>query len=136
MSNLKIMKSDLAKLQKEIEKKQLKIAQEQAKPKAEIITKALLNNKEICEKLNTYSRDEIKIISACIVKNFNGIVKLCSSEIEAQKQAKKQRAEQKNRTQNSAQNVATNSGQQTAQTYNNNANYYSNNNNGGTPYNG
>lgn len=136
MSNLKIMKSDLAKLQKEIEKKQLKIAQEQAKPKAELIAKSLLNNKEICEKLNTYSRDEIKIISACIVKNFNGIVKLCSSDIEAQKQAKKQRAEQKNSTQNSAQNVTQSNTQNSSQTYNNNANYYSNNGNGGTSYNG
>ena len=83
MSSVKDVRQQLAKMQREMEAKELELYRAQAQPLLDSFVDSLLNDKEICKKLKDYNKEEIRLIAAQFGKDFDRIVTECNADIEA-----------------------------------------------------
>ena len=95
MSSVKDVRQQLAKMQREMEAKELELYRAQAQPLLDSFVDLLLNDKELCKKLKDYNKEEIRLIAAQFGKDFDSIVTECSGEIEAARQKRAERAAKK-----------------------------------------
>lgn len=95
MSSVKDVRQQLAKMQREMEAKELELYRAQAQPLLDSFVDSLLNDKEICKKLKDYNKEEIRLIAAQFGKDFDRIVSECNADIEAARQKRAERAAKK-----------------------------------------
>lgn len=95
MSSVKDVRQQLAKMQREMEAKELELYRAQAQPLLDSFVDSLLNDKEICKKLKDYNKEEIRLIAAQFGKDFDRIVTECNADIEAARQKRAERAAKK-----------------------------------------
>lgn len=95
MSSVKDVRQQLAKMQREMEAKELELYRAQAQPLLDSFVDFLLNDKEICKKLKDYNKEEIRLIAAQFGKDFDRIVTECNADIEAARQKRAERAAKK-----------------------------------------
>lgn len=95
MSKVKDVRQQLAKMQREMEAKELELYRAQAQPLLDFFVDFLLNDKELCKKLKEYNKEEIRLIAAQFGKDFDRIVTECGDEIEAARQKRAERAAKK-----------------------------------------
>ena len=95
MSSVKDVRQQLAKMQREMEAKELELYRAQAQPLLDSFVDFLLNDKEICKKLKDYNIEEIRLIAAQFGKDFDRIVSECNTDIEVARQKRAERAAKK-----------------------------------------
>ncbi len=95
MSSVKDVRQQLAKMQREMEAKELELYRAQAQPLLDSFVDSLLNDKEICKKLKDYNKEEIRLIAAQFGKDFDRIVSECNTDIEVARQKRAERAAKK-----------------------------------------
>ena len=105
MSSVKDVRQQLAKMQREMEAKELELYRAQAQPLLDSFVDYLLNDKEICQKLKNYNKEEIRLIAAQFVKDFDRITAECADEIEAARQKRAERAAKRKAKETAAANV-------------------------------
>lgn len=95
MSSVKDVRQQLAKMQREMEAKELELYRAQARPLLDSFVDSLLNDKEICKRLKDYNKEEIRLIAVQFGKDFERIVSECNADIEAARQKRAERAAKK-----------------------------------------
>lgn len=77
MSNLRNVRLELEKMQRETKAKKAELRREQVKPVVEAITKELLNSEAVQEELADYSKDKARVIAKHIDLNIEEIIDEC-----------------------------------------------------------
>lgn len=92
MSRLRDVKAELAKMKREMEAKEAELRKELSAPSMKVIYEMMLDSDEMCEKMNGFSKDEIRVIAKHIIVNMNSIIAESVTELEEVRARKAERA--------------------------------------------
>lgn len=107
MSKLRNVRTEINKMRKELEAKEAELRKEKLAPSIEAISEVLLNDEAVCNVLDGYSKDEIRVIAKHIVGNLGSIIAESGDDIEALRAKKKARAAKRKAAKESAEVLET-----------------------------
>lgn len=107
MSKLRSVRTEIAKMRKELEAREAEYRREALAPSVDVLAKTLLDDEEFCEVLEQYSKDEIRAIAKHIARNMPRIISESGADIEAIREKKKERAAKRKAAKESAETVET-----------------------------
>lgn len=102
MSKLRSVRTEIAKMKRELEAKEAAYKKEALAPSMDVLVKTLLDDDEFCEVLEQYSKDEIRAIAKHIAGNMGGIIAESGDDIEALRKKKRERAAKRKAAKESA----------------------------------
>lgn len=89
MSKLRNVRTEINKMRKELEAKEAELRKEKLAPSIEAISEVLLGDEAVCNVLDGYSKDEIRVIAKHIAGNMGSIIAESGGDIEALREKKK-----------------------------------------------
>lgn len=92
MSKLRSVRTEIAKMKRELEAKEAAYRKEALAPSMDVLAKTLLDDDEFCSELEQYSKDEVRVIAKHIAGNMSQIIAESGTDIEALREKKKERA--------------------------------------------
>ena len=92
MSKLRSVRTEIAKMKRELEAKEAAYRKEALAPSVDVLAKTLLDDEEFCEVLEQYSKDEVRVIAKHIAGNMSRIIRESDADIDALREKKKERA--------------------------------------------
>ena len=92
MSKLRSVRTEIAKMKRELEAKEAVYRKEALAPSMDVLAKTLLDDEEFCEVLEQYSKDEVRVIAKHIAGNMSRIIRESDADIGALREKKKERA--------------------------------------------
>ena len=92
MSKLRSVRTEIAKMKRELEAKEAAYRREALAPSMDVLAKTLLDDEEFCSELEQYSKDEVRVIAKHIAGNMSQIIRESGTDIEALREKKKERA--------------------------------------------
>lgn len=107
MSKLRSVRTEIAKMKRELEAKEAAYRKEALAPSVDVLAKTLLDDEEFCEVLEQYSKDEVRMIAKHIAGNMGSIIAESGDDIEALRAKKKARAAKRKAAKESAEAVET-----------------------------
>lgn len=107
MSKLRSVRTEIAKMRKELEAREAEYRREALAPSVDVLTKTLLDDEEFCEVLEQYSKDEVRVIGKHIAGNMSRIIRESDADIGALREKKKERAAKRKAAKESAETVET-----------------------------
>lgn len=107
MSKLRSVRTEIAKMRKELEAREAEYRREALAPSVDVLTKTLLDDEEFCEVLEQYSKDEVRVIAKHIAGNMSRIIRESDADIGALREKKKERAAKRKAAKESAETVET-----------------------------
>lgn len=102
MSKLRSVRTEIAKMKRELEAKEAAYRKEALAPTMDVLAKTLLDDDEFCEVIEQYSKDEVRVIAKHIAGNMSRIIRESDADIEALREKKKERAAKRKAAKNSA----------------------------------
>lgn len=102
MSKLRSVRTEIAKMKKELEAKEAAYRKEALAPSVDALAKTLLDDEEFCEVLEQYSKDEVRVIAKHIAGNVSRIIRESDADIGALREKKKERAAKRKAAKESA----------------------------------
>ena len=102
MSKLRSVRTEIAKMKKELEAKEAAYRKEALAPSVDVLAKTLLDDEEFCEVLEQYSKDEVRVIAKHIAGNMSRIIRESDADIGALREKKKERAARRKAAKESA----------------------------------
>lgn len=123
MSKLRNVRTEIAKMKRELEAKEAAYRREALAPSMDVLAKTLLDDDEFCEVIEQYSKDEVRVIAKHIAGDMSQIIWESGADIEALREKKKERATKRKAAKNSAEvtesvtEEQTGTGAETAGTY-------------------
>lgn len=107
MSKLRSVRTEINKMRKELEAKEAELRKEKLAPSIEAMSEVLLEDEAVCNVLDGYSKDEIRVITKHIAGNMGGIIAESGDDIEALRKKKRERAARRKAAKESAETVET-----------------------------
>lgn len=107
MSKLRSVRTEIAKMKRELEAKEVAYRKEALAPSMDVLAKTLLDDDEFCSELEQYSKDEVRVIAKHIAGNMGGIIAESGDDIEALRKKKRERAARRKAAKESAETVET-----------------------------
>ena len=92
MSKLRSVRTEIAKMRKELEAREAEYRREALAPSMDVLAKTLLDDDEFCSELEQYSKDEVRVIAKHIARDMSQIIRESGADIEALREKKKGRA--------------------------------------------
>ena len=102
MSKLRSVRTEIEKMKRELEAKEVAYRKEALAPAVDVLAKTLLDDEEFCEVLEQYSKDEVRVIAKHIAGNMSRIIRESDAEIGALREKKKERAAKRKAAKKSA----------------------------------
>ena len=102
MSKLRSVRTEIAKMKRELEAKEAVYRKEALAPSMDVLAKTLLDDEEFCEVMEQYSKDEVRVIAKHIAGNMGSIIAESGGDIEALREKKKARAAKRKAAKESA----------------------------------
>lgn len=102
MSKLRNVRTEIAKMRKELEAREAEYRREALAPSMDVLAKTLLDDDEFCSELEQYSKDEVRVIAKHIAGNMSQIIAESGTDIEALREKKRERAAKRKATKESA----------------------------------
>ncbi len=102
MSKLRSVRTEIAKMKRELEAKEAAYRKEALAPSVDVLAKTLLDDEEFCEVLEQYSKDEVRVIAKHVAGNMGSIIAESGADIEAIRKKKKERAAKRKAAKESA----------------------------------
>lgn len=102
MSKLRSVRTEIAKMKRELEAKEVAYRKEALAPSVDVLAKTLLDDEEFCEVLEQYSKDEVRVIAKHIAGNMSRIIRESDADIGALREKKKERAARRKAAKESA----------------------------------
>lgn len=102
MSKLRSVRTEIAKMRKELEAREAEYRREALAPSVDVLAKILLDDDEFCEVLEQYSKDEVRVIAKHIAGNMSRIIRESDADIGALREKKKERAAKRKAAKESA----------------------------------
>ena len=102
MSKLRNVRTEINKMRKELEAKEAELRKEKLAPSIEAISEVLLDDEAVCNVLDGYSKDEVRVIAKHIAGNMSRIIRESDADIGALREKKKERAAKRKATKESA----------------------------------
>lgn len=102
MSKLRSVRTEIAKMKKELEAKEAAYRKEALAPSVDVLAKTLLDDEEFCEVIEQYSKDEVRVIAKHIAGNMSRIIRESDADIGALREKKKERAARRKAAKESA----------------------------------
>ena len=102
MSKLRSVRTEIAKMKRELEAKEAAYRKEALASSVDVLAKTLLDDEEFCEVLEQYSKDEVRVIAKHIAGNMSRIIRESDAEIGALREKKKERAAKRKAAKKSA----------------------------------
>ena len=102
MSKLRSVRTEIAKMKRELEAKEAAYRKEALAPSVDVLAKTLLDDEEFCEVLFQYSKDEVRVIAKHIAGNMSRIIRESDADIGALREKKKERAAKRKAAKESA----------------------------------
>ena len=107
MSKLRSVRTEIAKMKKELEAKEAAYRKEALAPAVDVLAKTLLDDEEFCEVLEQYSKDEVRVIAKHIAGNMSRIIRESDADIGTLREKKTERAAKRKAAKESAETVET-----------------------------
>lgn len=107
MSKLRNVRTEINKMRKELEAKEAELRKEKLAPSIEAMSEVLLEDEVVCNVLDGYSKDEIRVIAKHIAGNMGSIIAESGKDIEALRKKKKEKAARRKAAKESAETVET-----------------------------
>lgn len=82
MSTLRDVSLELARMEREMKKKEAEYNKQKAKPLVRIFSDMMENNPEFCEKIMEFNREDVRAIVGWVMKNFDTIVQGAKPELD------------------------------------------------------
>ena len=73
MSKLRSVRTEIAKMRKELEAREAEYRREALAPSMDVLAKTLLDDDEFCSELEQYSKDEVRVIAKHIARDMSRI---------------------------------------------------------------
>ena len=105
MSKLRSVRTEIAKMKRELEAKEAAYRKEALAPSVDVLAKTLLDDEEFCEVLEQYSKDEVRVIAKHIAGNMSQIIAESGTDIGTLREKKKERAAKRKAAKESAVDV-------------------------------
>ena len=102
MSKLRSVRTEIAKMKRELEAKEAAYRKAALAPSVDVLAKTLLDDEEFCEVLEQYSKDEVRVIAKHIAGNMSRIIRESDADIGALREKKKERAAKRKAAKESA----------------------------------
>lgn len=102
MSKLRSVRTEIAKMKRELEAKEAAYRKEALAPSVDVLAKTLLDDEEFCEVLEQYSKDEVRVIAKHIAGNMSQIIAESGTDIGTLREKKKERAAKRKAAKESA----------------------------------
>ncbi len=102
MSKLRSVRTEIAKMKRELEAKEAAYGKEALAPSMEALARALLEDEAVCEVLEQHSKDEVRVIAKHIAGNMSRIIAESDADIGALREKKKERAARRKAAKESA----------------------------------
>lgn len=102
MSKLRSVRTEIAKMKRELEAKEAAYRKEALAPSMDVLANTLLDDEAVCAVLDGYSKDEIRVIAKHIALNMGSIIVESGADIEALREKKKERAARRKAAKESA----------------------------------
>lgn len=102
MSKLRSVRTEIAKMRKELEAREAEYRREALAPSMDVLAKTLLDDDEFCSELEQYSKDEVRVIAKHIAGNMSRIIRESDADIGALREKKKERAARRKAAKESA----------------------------------
>lgn len=102
MSKLRSVRTEIAKMKRELKAKEAAYKKEALAPSMDVLVKTLLDDDEFCEVIEQYSKDEVRVIAKRIAGNMPRIISESGADIEALREKKKERAAKRKAAKESA----------------------------------
>ena len=102
MSKLRSVRTEIAKMRKELEAREAEYRREALAPSMDVLAKTLLDDDEFCSELEQYSKDEVRVIAKHIARDMSRIIRESDADIDALREKKKERAARRKAAKESA----------------------------------
>lgn len=102
MSKLRSVRTEIAKMRKELEAREAEYRREALAPSMDVLAKTLLDDDEFCSELEQYSKDEVRVIAKHIARDMSRIIRESDADIDALREKKKERAAKRKAAKESA----------------------------------
>ena len=82
MSTLRDVSLELARMEREMKKKEEEYNKQKAKPLVQSFSNVMENNPEFCEKIMQFTKEDVRAIAGWVIKNFDTIVQGAKPELD------------------------------------------------------